>query len=142
MAAKQWAMGTKVQRLNPSTSLYEQIPGLQDITGPYVSVDWLDMTTHDSPGSYEEGAPTIHRSGELRANMVYDPSHSVCQSLPTEKDTKRLGTWRVVLPDPAATYLQFSGYVTSVGYSFPTAGWLEHTFLLWPTGALTRGTGG
>ena len=142
MAAKQWALGTKVQRLNPSTSLYETIPGLQDITGPDVSVDWLDMTTHDSPNSYEEGAPTIHRSGELRANMILDPSNTVHQSLLTDKDTKRLGTWRVVLPDPASNYLQFTGYVTSLGYSFPVAGPLQQSFVLRPTGSLTRGTGG
>jgi hypothetical protein len=142
MAAKTWALGTQVKRLNPSSAIYETVPGLRDITGPDVSVDWLDLTTHDSPNSTEEGIPTIHRSGEVRAEMIYDPANSVHQALLTDKQSKRLGTWRVVMTDPSATYVQFSAYVISLGFSFPVAGALQQNFILRPTGALTTGTGG
>lgn len=143
MATKRWAQGTAIKRLNPSTSLYDAVPGLSDITGPDETVDWLDLTTHDSPSAFEEGVPTIIRTGTVSATMMYDPADAVQAACLSDLQTKRLGTWRVVINDsPTYTYLQFSAYVTSLGHSFPVTGALQRNFAIRVTGSITTGTGG
>lgn len=143
MAVKRWAQGTAIKRLNPTTSLYEAVPGLGDITGPDMTRDWLDMTAHDSPGGYEEGAPTVLRTGTVTATMHYDPADAVQAACLSDLNTSRLGTWRVVMNDtPTNTYLQFAGYVVSLGHSFPVTGGLSRNFGLRVTGLITTGTGG
>lgn len=136
MAAK-WAMGTKIQRLNPVSAAYEDIVGLGDITGPSESVDILDVTSHSSPNESEEIIPTIHRHGEIAAPLRFDPALTVHTALLTDKQTKRLGTWKLIMTDPGATELQFQGYVTSLDYSFAVAGALQQNFKIRLTGALT-----
>ena len=143
MAVKRWAQGTAIKRLNPTTSIYETVPGLGDITGPDVNVDWLDLTAHDSPSAYEEGVPTIIRTGTVSAPMAYDPADTVQAACLSDLQTKRSGTWRVVMPDtPTNTYLQFTGFVVSMGHSFPVTGALSRNFGVRVTGAMTTGTGG
>lgn len=119
------------------------MPGLGDITGPDETVDWLDLTAHDSPSAFEEGVPTIIRTGTVAASMAYDPADAVQAACLSDLQTKRLGTWRVVLNDsPTNTYLQFSGYVLSMGHSFPVTGALTRNFAVRVTGSITTGTGG
>jgi|SRR5215467_6547050 len=136
--AQRWAMGTKVQRLNPSSSVYEDIPNLGDITGPGQNVDILDITTHSSPNSYEEKTPTVIRSGELTATMGYDPANAVHKALLADLQSKRLGTWHLVMTDPANTTLEFQGYVTNLSYSFPVTGKNQMNFALTITGAILQ----
>lgn len=142
MAAKRWAQGTKVKRLNPSTLAYDEIPGLGDITGPDMTRDWLDMTAHDSPGGYEEGTPTILRTGEVRAPMAWDPVDAVQAALLDDLNNSTKRTWRVVANDPAHTYLQFDGYVTSLAHTFPVTGALSRNFAVRVTGLISTGVGG
>jgi hypothetical protein len=142
MAAKRWAQGTKVKRLNPVSSLYEEIPGLGDISGPDMTRDWLDLTAHDSPGGYEEGVPTILRTGEVRAPMAWDPANAVQAALLDDLNNSSIRTWRVVANDPAATYLQFQGYVTSLAHTFPVTGALSRNFAVRVTGLMSTGSGG
>jgi hypothetical protein len=142
MAAKTWAYGTKIKRLNPVTLVYEEVPSLGDITGPELSRDWLDQTTHDSPGGYEEGIPTILRTGETRAPIIFDPSNSIHASLLADLNTNSKRTWRIVTPTPAADYLQFEAFVTGLGNAYPVAGSLARNFVLRITGLITAGVGG
>lgn len=138
MAAKKWAMGTKIQREQPSTpGTWDDVPSLMDITGPDETTDWLDLTTHDSPNFSEEGTPTINRHGEIRATMIYDPNNAVHQALLTDKNTKRLGNWRIVLTDPTPHALAFTAYVLGLGFSFPVGGALQQNFVLRPTGDIS-----
>jgi hypothetical protein len=137
MATKRWALGTKIQRQNPATTTWEDVPGLGDITGPDETTDWLDLTSHDSPNESEEGVPTVHRHGEIRAPMRYDPADPVHAALLSDLNTKRLGNWRIVMTDVAQHKLSFQGYVLGLSYSFPVAGALQQQFVLRASGAVT-----
>lgn len=136
MAAR-WAMGTKVQRLNPVSGAYDDIIGLGDITGPSESVDMLDVTSHSSPNESEEKIPTVHRHGTISAPMRFDPSNAVHIALLSDKQSKRLGTYKLIMTDTGAAELSFTAYVTELSYSFPVAGALTQNFQLTLTGALT-----
>jgi Lambda phage tail tube protein, TTP len=142
MAIKTWAQGTKVKRLNPATSVYDEIPSLGDITGPDLTRDWLDLTTHDSPGGFEEGIPTILRTGEVAAPLMFDPTNPVHQALLNDLQTNAKRTWRIVSPTAAADYLQFDGYVLGLGHTFPVTGAMSRNFRLRVSGTISVGTGG
>ncbi len=47
-----------------------------NISGPGLSLDTEDVTTHDSTGAWEEVVGTILRSGEISMDIVYDPAHA------------------------------------------------------------------
>ena len=136
--AIRWALGTKIQRKNPTSGTYEDIPNLGDITGPEETTDILDVTSHSSPSESEEIIPTIHRHGEIRAPMHFDGGSAVHLALLSDKQTKRLGDWRIIMPNVEATQLDFQGYVTSLAYSFPVAGAIDQALVIRMTGALTQ----
>ena len=137
MPGPKWAIGTKIQRKNPVSLAYEDIPGLRDITGPEETTDILDITSHSSPNDSEEVVPTVHRHGEVRAAMLFDGANAVHLALLNDKQTKRLGDWRMVMPNDEATQLDFQGYVTSLAYSFPVTGAIEQALVIRVTGALS-----
>jgi predicted secreted protein len=47
---------------------------IQSLSGPGLSLDTEDVTTHDSTSAWEEVVATILRSGELSLDIVYDPN--------------------------------------------------------------------
>src|SRR5688572_25797508 len=47
-----------------------------DVSGPGLALDTEDVTTHDSPGAWEEHVATILRSGEVTVDLVYDPNEA------------------------------------------------------------------
>ena len=136
--AQRWAMGTKLQRLNPVSGAYDDIPNLGDITGPGQNVDVLDITTHSSPNSYEEKIPTVIRSGTIGATMGFDPSNAVHLALLGDLQAKSERTWHLVMTDPSNTTLSFNGYVTNLSYSFPVTGKNTQNFEVTISGAITK----
>jgi predicted secreted protein len=50
------------------------VANVKNITGPGLKLDTADVTTHDSTGGWEEVVGTILRSGEVKLDLVYDPS--------------------------------------------------------------------
>jgi predicted secreted protein len=48
--------------------------GVTNISGPGLSLDTVDVTSHDSTGAWEEVVGTILRSGEISLDLVYDPA--------------------------------------------------------------------
>jgi len=49
------------------------IAKVTNISGPSLSVDTEDVTSHDSTDGWEEVVPTILRSGEITLELNYDP---------------------------------------------------------------------
>ena len=50
------------------------VVGVTNISGPGLSLDTEDVTSHDSTGAWEEVVATILRSGEVTLDIVYDPN--------------------------------------------------------------------
>lgn len=53
---------------------YRTVANIRAIKGPGLSLDIVDVTTHDSTGAWEENLATILRTGEVTIDLVYDPS--------------------------------------------------------------------
>ena len=115
------------------------IAGVTNIGGPGLSLDIVDVTTHDQATAFEEVVATILRSGEIVLDIVYDPAgatHSATEGGVIYKLENKQYTWFDLVF--VATYdWKFSGYVTKFEPGAPVAGALTASVSIKITGAPT-----
>ena len=136
--AKYSAYGTIL--LHGSTA----VANVQNISGPGLSLDTEDVTTHDSTAAWEEVVGTILRSGEVTLDIVYDPN-STTHSMSAAGDdgllyamTIRTATaWTLTFPSTAAVSWVFNAFVTGFEPSMPHDGALTASVTLKLTGQPT-----
>lgn len=133
--AKYDAFGTVLRR--GATAIVQ----VQAISGPGLSLDTEDVTTHDSTGGWEEVVATILRSGEISLDIVYDPAaatHSATAGgLIADMVARTAQTYTLVFPDSGGTPWSFSAFVTGFEPSMPHDGALTATVTMKPTGQPT-----
>jgi predicted secreted protein len=104
------AFGTLIKR--GATSIVQ----VQSISGPGLSLDTEDVTTHDSAGAWEEVVGTILRSGEVSLDIVYDPNTATHKNssggLLADMVARTAQTYNLVFPSTAAVTWTFSAFVT------------------------------
>ena len=93
-----------------------EIAGVTNISGPGLSLDTEDVTSHDSPGGWEEVVGTILRSGEVSLDIIYDPVHATHKyaagGLLHDLVSRTPVTYSLVFPDDASTTWSFDALVT------------------------------
>jgi predicted secreted protein len=111
------------------------IAQVQNISGPGLALDTEDVTTHDSPGAFEEHVPTILRTGEVSLELVYDPNggtHNASTGLAKMLKDKTLVGFSLVFP--GSVTWAFPAYVTGFEPSAPHDGALTAAAKLKLTG--------
>ena len=99
-----------------------------NISGPGLSLDTVDVTSHDSTAAWEEVVGTILRSGEITMDIVYDPgdaTHSTAANgLLTDLVARtQIDTFHLIFSDtPATTDWTFKAFVTGFEPSAPVDG--------------------
>ena len=73
--AKYAAYGIALQRTGT------EIVGVTSITGPGLSLETVDVTSHDQAEAWEEVRATILRSGEITLDIIYDPNTATHKNL-------------------------------------------------------------
>jgi predicted secreted protein len=117
------------------------IAQVKNISGPGLSLDTEDVTTHDSASGWEEVVGTILRSGEVTLDLVYDPNEATHKNssggLLYDLTSKIATTYSIVFPSTAAVTWSFSALVTGFEPSAPADGALTASVTLKLTGAPT-----
>lgn len=89
---------------------------VRSISGPGLSVDTVDVTSHDSLEAWEEVVPTILRSGEVTLEIIYDPAEATHKNssggLLADLVGRAAVTYNLKFPDLATTTWSFSAFVT------------------------------
>ena len=115
------------------------IANVKSISGPGLSLDTEDVTSHDSPGAWEEVVGTILRSGEVTLDLVYDPAAATHKyasgGLLHDLASRAAQTYNLTFPN--ATNWSFSALVTGFEPGAPVDGALTATATLKLTGAPT-----
>ena len=98
-----------------------------NISGPGLSLDTVDVTSHDSTGGWEEVVGTILRSGEITMDIVYDPANATHANagdglLADLVSRTLVTTFHLVFSDAAATEWDFEAFVTGFEPSAPVDG--------------------
>lgn len=104
---------------------YTEIANAGNFTGPAMSVDVVDVTSHDSTSGFEEVVPTILRTGELRMDINYEPdaaTHDATTGILFRYLNSILGAYQLRFPDAGHTEFTFNAYVTSFEPGMPHAG--------------------
>ena len=133
--AKYDAFGTKLERGAV------EIAQVTNISGPGLSLDTEDVTSHDSTGDWEEVVGTILRSGEVSLDIVYDPAHATHKNasggLLYDFAQKASNTYTLTFPDSGATEWSFTALVTGFEPGAPVGGALTAAVKLKLTGQPT-----
>jgi predicted secreted protein len=90
-----------------------EIAAVRNISGPGISVDTEDVTTHDSIEAWEELVATIIRTGNVGLDLIFDPNaatHSADAGLLNYIENRLLGYCDLVFPD--TTVWSFPAYIT------------------------------
>jgi len=117
------------------------VAAVSNISGPGLSLDTEDVTSHDSTGAWEEVVATILRSGEITLDLVYDPAGATHKNasggLLYNMIQRTSATYTLVFPDTASTEWVFTAFVTGFEPSAPVDGALTASVTLKPTGQPT-----
>lgn len=116
-----------------------EVAQVQSISGPGLALDTEDVTSHDSPGGWEEVVGTILRSGEISLDIVYDPQNAThkyaTNGLLHDLVSRTPTTYTLTFPD--STSWSFSALVVGFEPSAPVEGALTASVTLKLTGSVT-----
>lgn len=98
-----------------------EIAQVSNITGPNLSVDMVDVSTHDGD-NWEEFVPTILRTGTVTLDIIYDPSHATHVETLRELVDREQSTYELRYPDTARTKWTFDAFVSGFTPTAPVAG--------------------
>jgi predicted secreted protein len=117
------------------------IAAVQNVSGPGLSADTEDVTTHDSTAAWEEHVVTILRSGEVTLDLEYDPAAATHKNaaggLIADLVSRTAQTFSLVFSDTATTTWSFSAFVTGFEPGAPHDGALTAAVKLKLTGQPT-----
>ena len=114
-----------------------------NISGPGLSLDTEDVTSHDSTGGWEEVVGTILRSGEVTMEIVYDPVGATHKNagdgLLADLVSRTLvsGEFHLIFSDAGVTEWDFDAFVVGFEPSMPVDGALTATVRFKLSGAPT-----
>jgi predicted secreted protein len=119
---------------------FTTIAQVRNISGPGLSLDVEDVTTHDSTGAWEEVVATVLRSGEITLDLVWDPAtptHSNGVGLLAVMPRRATRNFKVIFPDAASTTWSFAAEVVNFEPDAPHDGALTSSVTLKLTGEVT-----
>lgn len=131
--AKEAAIGADFELTISST--YVAIGQVKSISGPDVSVDTIDVTTHDSTSQWEEHVAGVIRSGEITLDLVYDTANAQIVSFLSGLRTAQ--NMRISFNNAASDVMTFSGIPIGFSQSLPHDGSIDATITIKPTGVIT-----
>ena len=133
--AKYSAFGTALKK---GGTEYAQV---KSISGPGLSLDTEDVTSHDSTGGWEEVVGTILRSGEVTLEIEYDPAAATHKyaagGLVYDLVQKTIIEFTLEFPDVAITTWTFNALITGFEPGMPVDGALTAAVKLKLTGQPT-----
>jgi hypothetical protein len=107
------------------------IAQVKKISGPGLSLDTEDVTTHDSTAGWEEVVGTILRSGEVTLDLEYDPNAATHKNssggIIYDLASRTAQTYSIVFPSTAAVTWTFSAICTGFEPDAPVDGALTAT---------------
>jgi predicted secreted protein len=100
-----------------STPAFTAISEINNITGPSMSRETIDVTSLDSTGGYREFIAGFRDAGEIQFSMNFSQAGYLLMKDDFESDALR--DYQIVLPDAGATTFDFSGLVVELPLDIP-----------------------
>lgn len=115
------ATGTIFKRDTTGSGTFAAIAHVQDISGPGLKRNAIDVTAHDSPNKYMEVVKGLKDGGEISLKLNYRPGQSTHADLLADFEEDPLRDYQiVVLPgDPDELTWQCTAMITELSYAYP-----------------------
>ncbi len=141
MAAKTFGKGTLLQREDsPASGTYTTVAQVKSISGPTLESEEVDVTNHDSSGSFREFIGGLIDGGEITGELVFDPNdatHDGATGLFADLQARTVREWRIRIPTTPTVDIIFDGFVKAFPMSFPFDAAITANFTIRVTGAPT-----
>lgn len=152
--AKERAFGTKILIRPVGSSTWNDIAQVKDISGPSMSKETIDVTTHDSADSWIERLSGLKGGGAVSFEIEWDhvgggpTPYAVLQAAFNDVGVN----YELAIMSPGGKVIGFAsavanekcwrmaGTVTKIEPSFPVGGSLRQSFEFTVTGPVTRFT--
>jgi hypothetical protein len=146
IAAAQPAINTLFKIGNEGSPVnYNVIANVGDLSGPSISANVVDVTSHSTGSPWREKIVTLLDAGEISLPLFFVPSspgsdgtpntpfgHNGTNGLLSVFTQRQLRDYSITFPDAAATTWYFEGYISTFSMTAPVAGVLTAnvTFVL------------
>ncbi len=121
-----FAQQTLLKRENwpAGSASYTTIKDVQSITGPTLTRETIDVTSHSSSGGYREFINGLKDGGEVSFDILYDPdeaTHNTTNAgLLNLFESGTVWEFQIVFTDPTPTTWTFNALITSFEVSAAT----------------------
>jgi predicted secreted protein len=93
------------------TEVFTLIPEIRNISGPTMSAEQIDVTSHDTPGGFRDKIQGLKDWGVLNCEMLWVPSDTQHRQLFDDYVAGTVRNYQLTVPDTAMTTLNFAGFV-------------------------------
>lgn len=115
----QAAYGTKILRQNGSGggsgNNFTEVARLDDISGPSMEKDEIEVTGHDSPDGYKEYIGGLKDGGSVEAEAFFLKDEETHMQALDDFDSRENQLYRLEWPDGA--YFEFEAFVQSMEFT-------------------------
>lgn len=123
--------------VTPLADSFTTIGMVGDISGPQLTRETIDVTTHDSPNDFDESITGLKNSGEVTFKINWDPgnpTHDGTTGLWKKYSDGTLTNFQIL--NVAGDLIEFAALVTSMGPSFPVNGVIQSDMTLKVSGTV------
>jgi predicted secreted protein len=125
------AFGTILKRGDGGgPEVFATVGQVRSFGGPTLSLDTIDVTSHDSAGGWREFIASLLDAGEVTLEIIWDPDMTTHVGLRTDMTSKIRRNFQLIFPDATATQWDFPAYVTGMSPTAEVDGALVATITL------------
>jgi len=100
-----------------SGTAWVDIAEVNNITGPGMTRETIDVTSLDSTGGYREFITGFRDAGTITMSMNF--TRATLDTFKADFESDSANDYEIVLPDADQTSLEFQGYVTELPLTIP-----------------------
>lgn len=115
---------------------FTAVAQVRTISGPSMSAETIDVSTHDGAG-YREFVASLLDGGEVTLDIVWDPVAATHTAMHDDLEARALRNVRIVWPDAGTTTWAFAGQFTGLSPNAPVDGELSASVTFKLSGAIT-----
>ena len=121
------AKGTLLKKGDGATPTenFTTIANVDNIGGPELKLDTIDVTNMSSPSGFKEFVAGLLEAGAVPVTINYDPgdgTHNASTGLIADMKNRVLRNFKIVFPDAGTTTWAFSAFVEKFTPKAPVAG--------------------
>lgn len=124
--------------LNSSAGGWVKLANINNISGPGMSRDTIDVSTLDTVGGYREFITGFRNPGTMTLEMNFTATDYTILKNDFELDTAQ--NYRVILPDATHTSFEFEGLVTELPLTIPPDNKITVNVTIQISGQVVMGT--